>query len=312
MLTLDGHDSHETQELIRAAFDHNVIIILLPSKTTHKLQPLDVGVFSSVQRLWSKHCDECLGQGVHINRFNFIPEYLAVHCTIAPSLVQKAFANTGIYPLNPDIFDNHDYAPSHASSSIPAFPPSYPHEIPLSESLEPGQDSLELTNSDHPPPPSGPQSLSTDYTTYPALTMSHQPMLPPLPLYNDVMNATPKELWNFMRLHQIQCNMALNEVTTQRDTANTHCTLARHRINNLTKQIANKAQSKCRKSKKTAARFLTLPELREEFELKDAEDQAKEKAELEKAVQKRADERARMLRINEEIHVAANRGRKRV
>jgi hypothetical protein len=95
--------------------------------------------------------------------------------------------------------------------------------------------------------------------------------------------------------------MALNEVTTQCDTTNTHCTIAHHWINNLTKQVANKAQSKCQKSKKTAARFLTLPELCEEFELKDAEDQAKEKAELEKAAQKRADKRTYMLHINKDI-----------
>lgn len=204
MLTLDGHNSHETWELICAIFNHNMIIILLPLKTTHKLQPLDVGVFASVQCLWSKHYDECLGQGVHINHYNFIPEYLAIHHTIAPSLVQKAFANTGIYPLNPDIFDDQEYAPSQASSSMPAFPPSYPHEILLSEPLEPGdlemlgssgdQDGLGSTNSTHSFPPSGPLSLSTDYTTYPALTMSHQPTLLPLPLYDHVMSATPKEL----------------------------------------------------------------------------------------------------------------------
>lgn len=49
MLTLDGHNSHETRKLKCAAFNHDIIIIALPSKTTHKLQPLDVGVFSSVQ-----------------------------------------------------------------------------------------------------------------------------------------------------------------------------------------------------------------------------------------------------------------------
>jgi len=95
--------------------------------------------------------------------------------------------------------------------------------------------------------------------------------------------------------------MALGEATAQRDTANTHCTIAHHRIDNLTKQLANKTKSKHQRSKKAAARFLTLPELRGEFDLKDAEDQAKEKAKLEKAAEKKADEMARMLRINEEV-----------
>ena len=111
---------------------------------------------------------------------------------------------------------------------------------------------------------------------------------------------TPKELWDFMRLHQIQCESVLKEVIAQRDAANAHCTLARRQIDSLTKKLANRSQSKWQKSKKTEARLLTLPSLREEFEMKDAEDEAKEKAELEKAAQKKADETARMLRINEE------------
>ena len=170
VLTLDGHDSHETWELIRAAFDHNVIIILLPSKTMHKLQPLDVGVFSCVQCQWSKHCDERLAQGVHINCFSFIPEYLAIHRTISPSLVQKAFAKTGIYPLNLTIFNNHDFAPSQASSSIPTFPPSYPHDVPLSVPSEHGEISGSSGDQDNPGSPNSNRSsptpsLSTDDTT---------------------------------------------------------------------------------------------------------------------------------------------------
>jgi hypothetical protein len=139
VLTLDGHDLHETRKLKRAAFDHNNNIIALPSKTTHKLQPLDVGVFSSVQRQWSKHCDERLAQGVHITRFNFIPEYLATCPAITRSLIQKAFAKTGIYPLNPTIFHERDFAPSQASSSTATFPPSYPQDIPSSPSYVPSE-----------------------------------------------------------------------------------------------------------------------------------------------------------------------------
>ena len=203
-----------------------MIVIVLPSKTTHKLQPLDVGVFSTVQQKWSKHCDENLAQGVCINRYNFIPEYLAIHHTIAPSLVQKAFAKTGIYPLNPNTFNDNDFAPSQASSSMPAFPPSYPHEGLSPVPLEPSemadnsedQDGLESPTSSHfskSPTP----SLSTDSIIHPAPIMS-QPRLPQLPLYDHVIRCTPKEIWNFMRLHQIQCKKVLKEVTAQHDAAN--------------------------------------------------------------------------------------------
>ena len=328
VLTLDGHDSHETRKLKRAAFDHNIIIIALPSKTTHKLQPLDVGVFSSVQRQWSKHCDERLAQGVRIDRFNFIPEYLATRHALTRSLVQKAFSKTGIYPLNPTIFHERDFAPSQASSSMATFPPSYPQEVPSSPSyipsdLELGTDdsdsetseSRDLSNQDNPVPfkenndsethddhPPLPLSSSTsNRITRSASTTLGQPTLPPFPSYADVMDCTPKELYAYMRSHQSQCEVILNECTAQLDAANAHCTIVRRHVTTLTEQLANKSQSKRRKSKKIQARFVTLPELREEFEVEDAELEAKEKAELEKAAKKKADDSARTLRINHEI-----------
>jgi len=133
VLHLDGHNSHETDALKRVAYRHNIIIHAFPSKTTHKIQPLDVGVFSSVQRAWSKHCDSRLAAGVEITRTNFIHEYMAIHDVITPSLVQKVFRKTGIYPLNPDVFTDQDYAPSMASSSVAHLPPSYPlADIPSS------------------------------------------------------------------------------------------------------------------------------------------------------------------------------------
>ncbi|KIK82445.1 hypothetical protein PAXRUDRAFT_153759 [Paxillus rubicundulus Ve08.2h10] len=108
MLMLNGHNSHERRELkskhCNGLWSHCIIIIAFPLKTMHKLQPLDVGVFSSVQCQWSKHYDEHLAHGVCIDCFNFIPKYLTTCHAITPSLVQKAFSKPGIYPLNLTIF----------------------------------------------------------------------------------------------------------------------------------------------------------------------------------------------------------------
>jgi DDE superfamily endonuclease len=57
LLVLDGHGSHETSEIIRLAELHNIVILCLPPHTTHKLQPLDVGVFGPFQRAWLDQCD---------------------------------------------------------------------------------------------------------------------------------------------------------------------------------------------------------------------------------------------------------------
>ena len=57
LLILDGHSSHETSHILHLAETHNIIILCLPPHTTHKLQPLDVGVFGPLQRAWVEQCD---------------------------------------------------------------------------------------------------------------------------------------------------------------------------------------------------------------------------------------------------------------
>ena len=49
LLPVDGHHSHESLKIIDLAIKHNIIILCLLPHTTHKLQPLDVGVFGPFQ-----------------------------------------------------------------------------------------------------------------------------------------------------------------------------------------------------------------------------------------------------------------------
>jgi len=53
VLLFDGHYSHISLELIRAARQNNVLLCL-PPNTTHILQPLYVGVFSPLKTSWRK------------------------------------------------------------------------------------------------------------------------------------------------------------------------------------------------------------------------------------------------------------------
>ncbi|KIJ25042.1 hypothetical protein M422DRAFT_147688, partial [Sphaerobolus stellatus SS14] len=52
LLVSDGHQSHETSEMHQLAFDNEIILLSLPPHCTHKLQPLDVGVFGPFQQAW--------------------------------------------------------------------------------------------------------------------------------------------------------------------------------------------------------------------------------------------------------------------
>lgn len=54
LLILDGHNSHCTFRFAHFGEQNRIIILCLPSHTTHALQPCDVGVFGPLATLWSK------------------------------------------------------------------------------------------------------------------------------------------------------------------------------------------------------------------------------------------------------------------
>ena len=55
LLILDGHSSHTRNlNVIKKARDSNVIIISLPSHYTHKLQPLDLALFKSLNTFYDQ------------------------------------------------------------------------------------------------------------------------------------------------------------------------------------------------------------------------------------------------------------------
>jgi hypothetical protein len=57
LLIFDGHGSHTTTDVIRYCILNNIQLALLPPHTSHKTQPLDVGVFSSMKSHMTRECD---------------------------------------------------------------------------------------------------------------------------------------------------------------------------------------------------------------------------------------------------------------
>ena len=103
------------------------ILCLLPH-TTHRLQPLDVGIFGPLGNAFSRRCDEVLQEtGEEIPIQDFVKEYWKARTdAFKPETIQKAFKNSGIRPVNPSIFADEDYAPSNPTSTQAYTPSSYP------------------------------------------------------------------------------------------------------------------------------------------------------------------------------------------
>ena len=138
LLILDGHGSHLTDEMVELALKHNIHLYQLPPHTTHKLQPLDVGIFGHVQRKWQDRVDEVTedtGQGIRYT--DAVHHYLDIReAAILPHIVKQSFISTGLNPINPNVFTEKDYAPSRNTSTFTTVPSSFPTQLPAEGQAE--------------------------------------------------------------------------------------------------------------------------------------------------------------------------------
>ncbi|KIL58603.1 hypothetical protein M378DRAFT_86304 [Amanita muscaria Koide BX008] len=341
VLILDGHESHENWELRRRIYafsDCEVIVFCFPSKTTHKLQPLDVVVFNPVGRKWREHCDMTLHKGITISRYNVVPEYLEVRKkAVTKDLIRTAFVKTGIYPVNRNVFSEEDFAPSMASSSCAHVPASFPDDVPSSDAAIPtdaesegDSDYCELESDN------GDEDLVTESNGKrlsdggdPSDDLEQELCDPEAPQERvitrssvatlmDISNLTyhcrtvPFEvdkqksheaLLNEVRelrqqLHTVYDAFRMQEASTE--AANAHCTIVKRALADCRTQLQNSNKTRERGSSKIKARFLSGEKMREAFEAADAERQERERADAEKETQKLAELEARNARITED------------
>ena len=58
VLIMDNHNSHIIIETVELAKEHGLSLLTLPPHCSHKLQPLDVGVFGTFTKVNTSFCDE--------------------------------------------------------------------------------------------------------------------------------------------------------------------------------------------------------------------------------------------------------------
>ncbi|KLO16434.1 CENP-B protein, partial [Schizopora paradoxa] len=97
----DGHGSHTAHDLRKLAVDAGIHCYCLPAHTTHKLQPLDVGVFGPLQRAYSSAVDDLIAKGETVTKYNVIETYMkAQKEAFKPETILSAFQKTGLRPVN--------------------------------------------------------------------------------------------------------------------------------------------------------------------------------------------------------------------
>lgn len=140
LLIFDGHNSHASQRVLDLAKQHRIELHCLPAHTTHKLQPLDVGVFAQLQRGWKEQCIDFTDRtDMEMDRKYIVREYMEARAkSISTELVIQAFKSCGLNPIRPDIFDATDFAPSKNTSIHAPLPSSFPRpSLAHSDAVEP-------------------------------------------------------------------------------------------------------------------------------------------------------------------------------
>lgn len=60
LLLVDSHSNHINMKFIDYADRNRIILVVLPLHSTHRLQPLDVGIFSSLSNAYSQEIDNLI------------------------------------------------------------------------------------------------------------------------------------------------------------------------------------------------------------------------------------------------------------
>jgi hypothetical protein len=107
LLFVDGHGSHINMEFINECEKRNIIVCAYPPHSTHRLQALDVSLFSPLSTYYSQRLDDWMmaGRGfANIDRHHFYKLFKpAYDQAFSEANIQSAFRKTGILPLDPEV-----------------------------------------------------------------------------------------------------------------------------------------------------------------------------------------------------------------
>jgi hypothetical protein len=104
VLICDGFGSHETLEILEFCLTNNIILCRLPSHTSHKLQPCDVGPFAPLKTAYRDQVERLNRGGIDmVGKEHFTYLYSPARDTaLTKRNIRAGWAATGLYPFNPE------------------------------------------------------------------------------------------------------------------------------------------------------------------------------------------------------------------
>lgn len=121
---MDGHGSHLNMAFIKRARDLRIMLAIYPPHSTHRLQPLDVSMFSPLATYYSQGVNDLLTRTIGystIKKPDFFPIFWeAYQKSFTVKNIESAWRKTGIWPHDPRIvLDQLPQAPKAPNSPRP-------------------------------------------------------------------------------------------------------------------------------------------------------------------------------------------------
>ena len=105
LLFVDGHSSHVNMNFLDWCEQHRILVAIYPPHSTHRLQPLDVGVFAPLAHYYSEGLDSLIrqseGHTAMSKRDFFAIFWPAFEKAFTEKNMASAWSKTGILPFDP-------------------------------------------------------------------------------------------------------------------------------------------------------------------------------------------------------------------
>lgn len=104
LLIVDGHSSHVNMRFLNKCDELRILVLILPPHSTHRLQPLDVGLFQPLSTFYSQEVDQLMTKSlgeVSMSKRKFWSLFKSAFLkAFSQENIQSAFRKAGIWPTD--------------------------------------------------------------------------------------------------------------------------------------------------------------------------------------------------------------------
>lgn len=180
LLLLDNHESHTTISAINFCRQNGIIMLSFPPHTSHKLQPLDVGVYGPFKTYCSVAFNDWMttnpGKSITIKEIAQLTK-TAFQTAFTQKNITHSFEKPGLWPVNRLAFRDEEFVASYANIPVSenvanhsviqnvSSSADFPSTSTVAPAVHPQTPSTYATHSAHPTPTTPPSSSNVHFSS---------------------------------------------------------------------------------------------------------------------------------------------------